>query len=210
MAGGPGDSTRNRPRYRSSTMAKPRQKEEPPPEANVLPVMNVMFLMIPALLLAMEVASMAVIAVSPPKFSAAPSKEQKPDEEKKPLKLKVFIMEDGFRVSAADQQEGADAGKSADSARPTIPLLKAGAPIEDFTRYDYAALEAKAKEYKLTASHETTVTISAENSIPMQVLISTMDAMRGTECKLLGALTGGEDVPPECLFWQPIVEAGAG
>jgi biopolymer transport protein ExbD len=179
-------------------------------EANVLPVMNIMFLLIPALLLAMEVASMAAIAVSPPKFSAAPSKEKEEKKEKKPLKLKVFIMEDGYRVSAAGQQDGADAGKSADSNRPTIPLAKSGAPADDYERYDYAALEAKAKEYKASSPEETVVTISAENTIPMQVLVSTMDSLRGTECKLIKAIQGGEAVPPECLFWQPIVEAGAG
>ena len=53
------------------------------------------------------------------------------------------------------------------------------------------------------------MTISAENSIPMQSLINTMDALRGTECKLLKAMAG-EEVPPECYFWQAIVEAGAG
>ena len=49
-------------------------------EANVLPVMNIMFLLIPALLLAMEVASMAAIVVSPPKFAAAPPKEDQKKE----------------------------------------------------------------------------------------------------------------------------------
>lgn len=191
-------------------MAKKRE-EEKAEAANVLPVMNVMFLMIPALLLAMEVAKLAAIQVSPPKFSAAPSKEKPPEEaEKKPLNLKVFIMEDGYRVSAAGQQEGAEAGKSADSQRPTIPLAKAGAPMEDFARYDYAALEAKAREYKVQNPEETVVTLSAENSIPMQVLVSTMDAMRGRECRLAKAMSGEEDVPKECMFWQPIVEAGAG
>ncbi len=192
-------------------MARKSKVELKAEEANMLPVMNIMFLLIPALLLAMEVASMAAISVSPPKFSAAPSKE-KPEEKKdeEPLKLKVFIMEDGFRVSAAGQQDGADAGKSADSARPTIPLAKPGAPLEDHDRYDYAALEAKAREYKVQKPTETVVTLSAENSIPMQVLIGTMDAMRGADCKLLKAMSGEEDVPKECLFWQPIVEAGAG
>ena len=190
-------------------MARKKEQEEVE-EANVLPVMNIMFLLIPALLLAMEVASMAAIAVSPPKFSAAPSKEKPEEPKEKPLKLKVFIMEDGFRVSAADQQEGAAAGQSADSQKPTIPLAKPGAPLDDFERYDYSALEAKAKEYKATAPHETVVTISAENTIPMQVLVSTMDAMRGTDCKLIGAIEGGEEVPPECMFYQPIVEAGVG
>ena len=45
--------------------------EEEEIEANLLPVMNVMFLMIPALLMAMEFAQMASINVSPPKFAAA-------------------------------------------------------------------------------------------------------------------------------------------
>jgi biopolymer transport protein ExbD len=188
-----------------------KAKEVPVEEANVLPVMNIMFLLIPALLLAMEVASMAAITVSPPKFSATPSeKKEEEKDEKKPLKLKIFVMEDGFRLSAAGQQEGAEAGREADSSRPTIPLAKPGADMLEFDRYDYAALEAKAREYKAAYPHETVVTLSAENSIPMQVVVSAMDAMRGTECKLLAAMQAGEEVPPECLFWQPIVEAGAG
>ncbi len=181
-------------------------------EANVLPVMNIMFLLIPALLLAMEVASMAAIVVSPPKFSAAPS-DSKPEEEKpkeKPLNLKVFIMEDGYRITSSAQQEGAAAGASQDSSKPSIKLAKPGAPMDDYERYDYAALEAKAQEYKNQYPTEVVVTISAENTIPMQALVSTMDAVRGSDCKLLKAMQSGEAVPKECLFWQPVVEAGAG
>ena len=190
------------PRYRKSNEVKAE-------EANVLPVMNIMFLLIPALLLAMEVASMAAIAVSPPKFAAAPSeKKEEEDKKTKPLKLKVFILEDGFRVSTAAQQDGAEAGKEQDSSKPTIPLAKADAPLTDFERYDYAELEAKAKELKSKYPTEQVATISAENTIPMQVLVSTMDALRGTDCKILAA--EGDEFPPECLFFQPIVEAGAG
>lgn len=182
--------------------------EEGEVEANLIPIMNIMFLLIPALLLAMEVARFAAINVSPPKFAAqADEKKEKKDE--KPLNLKVFIMEDGYRVSASGQQEGAEAGKAVDSSQPTIPLAKPGTTLEDFERYDYAALEAKAAELKRLFPHETVVTISAENSIPLQVLTTTMDALRGSDCKLLKAMTSDEEVPPECLFWQPIVEAGA-
>ena len=119
-------------------------------------------------------------------------------------------MEDGYRVSASGQQAGAEAGKSADSQAPTIPLAKPGTALDDFERYDYTGLEAEAKKYKTLFPHETVVTVSAENSIPMQVLITTMDALRGSECKLLGAMQSGEEVPAECMFWQAIVEAGAG
>ena len=183
--------------------------EEEEIEANLLTVMNIMLLLIPALLLAMEIARMAAIAVSPPKFAA--TADEKQDEKKeKPLNLKVFIMEDGYRVSASGQQAGAEAGKSADSNSPTIALAKPGTSLEDFDRYDYVLLTAEARKYKDLFPHENVVTISAENSIPMQVLINTMDAMRGNECKLIGAMTMNEEVPPECMFWQAIVEAGAG
>lgn len=194
-------------------MAKrPRKKmAEKVVEANLLPVMNIMFLLIPALLMAMEFASMAAINVSPPKFSSAPSEPQEEKkEQEKPLDLKVFIMEEGFRVEASGQQEGADAGKSADSSRPTIPLAKSGAPVEDFERYDYAALEAKAKEYKALFPNDVTVKISAEANVPMQVLIWTMDAAAGTDCKIGKFLKGTEDIPDNCYFWQPIVEGGVG
>jgi biopolymer transport protein ExbD len=192
-------------------MRRKKVEEDEVIEANVLPVMNIMFLMIPALLLAMEIAKMAAVAVSPPKFAAAPSDQKEPEKpEEKPLKFKVFILSDGFRVSTAEQQEGAEAGKSQDSSGgPSIPLAKPGAPMDDYERYDYVALEAKAKELKTKAKHETIVTLSAENDIPMQVLIYTMDAVRGSECKLL-TLKEDEPMPEECLFFQPIVEAGAG
>ncbi|MCA9691727.1 MAG: biopolymer transporter ExbD, partial [Myxococcales bacterium] len=121
-----------------------------------------------------------------------------------------FIMEDGYRVSAQGQQEGADAGKEADSSRPTIPLANQSAPIDDYERYDYAALEAKAKEYKALFPHEVTVKLSAESNVPMQVLVGTMDALAGRTCKIGKTLKSGEQPPEDCYFWQPIVEAGAG
>ena len=193
-------------------MARKKKKtEEAEVEANLLPVMNIMFLLIPALLLAMEIAAMAAINVSPPKFAASANQKKEDKKEEKPLNLKVFIMEDGYRVSAQGQQEGADAGKSADSKRPTIPLAKSGADITtDYEAYDYAGLEAKAKEYKSLFPHEVTVKLSAEANIPMQVVVGTMDALAGTTCKIGKTIKSGEQPPDDCYFWQPIVEAGAG
>ncbi len=194
-------------------MARRRKKnvDEGEVEANLIPVMNVMFLLIPALLLAMEVARFAAINVSPPKFAAASDqKEEDKKKDEKPLNLKVFVMSDGYRVSASGQQAGAEGGKAADSNKPTIPLAKPGSDLADFERYDYAALEAKAKEYKRLFPHETVVTISAENDIPLQAIIHTMDALRGQDCSLMPSVSAGEEVPEECMFWSPIVEAGAG
>ncbi len=186
-----------------------RRFEEEEIQASLLPVMNIMFLLIPALLQAMEFATMAAVNISPPKFAAIA--EQKEPEEKPdmPLNLKVFVMEDGFRVSADGQQDGAEAGKATDSKAPTIPLARAGAPLSDFTRYDYAALELRVQSYKRLYPHETTVTLSAESNIPMQAMIFTLDALAGHTCKIGKALKG-EAVPADCYFWQPIVEGGAG
>lgn len=169
---------------------KPGTDEEST-DPNVLPVMNIMFLMIPALLLAMEVAKMAAITVSPPNFCAPGcSAETDTPSTEKPLKLEVFIRDDGFRISTAEQpQDG-------------IPLARPAAPTDDYERYDYAALEAKAKELKAKAPNEAVVTVSAENDVPMQVLINTMDALRGSGCDPL--------TPEQCLFFDPIVEAGVG
>jgi biopolymer transport protein ExbD len=169
-----------------------------------------MLLLVPLLLQAMEYATLASVNVAPPRFSAA-SSETKPEDspKEKPLNLKVMVLEDGFRISADAQQEGAEAGKATDSRAPTIPLARPGTSLNDYDRYDYAALEQRVKNYKDMFPHETTVTISAEANIPMQTLIHTMDTLAGRECKLVKALKG-EAIPANCYFWQPIVEAGAG
>lgn len=175
-------------------------------EANVLPVMNIMFLLIPALLLAMEVASMASIVVSPPKFSPNAAGEPT-DPPKAALDLKVFIRADGYAVTHAGQQEGAEVGRDTDTSRPTIPLARGDVDASDYDRYDYAALEAMASELIERNEHESRVTISAEGDVPIQVLVSTMDALRGTDCELLGFMPG-DDRPEGCLFYEPIVESG--
>ena len=131
-------------------MARTRKNEEiAVEEANVLPVMNIMFLLIPALLMAMEVASMAAIAVSPPKFSAAPSekKEQEKDK-KKQLKLKVFVMEDGFRISAADQQEGAEAGAEVPDRPERARHAPTPAPTHD-VQFELFGRELRAQAQRL-------------------------------------------------------------
>lgn len=175
-------------------------------EANLIPILSVMFLLIPALLLAMEIASFAAVNVTPPRHVHAVAGTDDPEPEA--LRLKVFIAEDGFRVTAAGQQQGATAGRDADRRRPTIPALDPAASVDDASRFDYAALGALARRYKDLFPDESIVTVSAENHIPLQALVATLDALRGEDCELRGAMLG-ERVPPECMFWDPVVDAGA-
>jgi biopolymer transport protein ExbD len=175
---------------------KSRANEEAAVEADLIPIMNIMFLLIPALLLAMEFASMAAINVSPPRFSSS-STPRSPTSEPE-LALKVMIREDGFLLTAHElgvtRQE--DAPKTI-SARAELG--------ED--KLDYAALASQARALKdafPTAHH---VTVSAEANIPMDALIKTLDTLRGDGCRLEGVYAGERAAPRECMFWQPIISA---
>jgi len=171
--------------------AKKSHQQEGEVEANLLPVMNVMFLLIPALLLAMEVAPFASVTVVPPKWSPVADKTEKPTTED-PLRFNVAVREDGF---------SARYGKSPESER-TIDI-----PLGTDGKHDFVALEKRAAELKALFPEDSTVNITAESGIEYGTLVRSLDALRGTECSLAGALMG-EEVPPECYFWSVVVESG--
>lgn len=165
-------------------MSARRQEEEETVQADMLPVMNVMFLLIPALLLAMEFASMAQIPVLTPKFTGLTSST--PTAHTPALGFKVIIGSDGFETVASGSKGG------------RIPLAGAG--------HDFAALAKVARDLKASFPDEATVTITAEGDIPMHVLVGTIDALRGESCKLAGYVQG-ERPDPDCLFWSPVIES---
>jgi biopolymer transport protein ExbD len=152
--------------------------------------MNVMFLLIPALLLAMETASMAAISVTPPKACNCERSDTPPESPK--LKFEVRVASDGFWLNTNDEPVGG-------LGRPTV--LR-----ESDAEYDYAALEAKARALKAQYPAEPKVYLTAEGDIPLQVLVGAMDALRGSDCKLSG-VADGEQPPAECLYWNPVVQS---
>ena len=166
---------------------KSQTPDDEPAEANVLPVMNVMFLLIPALLLAMETASMAGIRVHAPRSSPAPSPTT--TTQKDDIGLKVRVNQDAIVIEA--------------QGHSFAPLAAIQRPDGSHS-YDFAALEATAKELKAQVPQDARVRISAENDVEYQHIIAAMDALRGTDCKSHAA---GETVPAECLFWAPTIDA---
>jgi biopolymer transport protein ExbD len=164
-----------------------RRPEDQPVNADLLPVMNIMFLLIPALLLAMEFASMAQIPIHVPRFANLATSEPAPTP-KRDLEFKVSIGSDGFRTRSG----------AADVGQGTIPLRGDG--------HDYAALTAAARDLKQQFPAESTVTITAEGDVPMEVLVRTLDALRGDSCKL-GGYIHGEQPSDACLFWSPVIES---
>jgi biopolymer transport protein ExbD len=165
---------------------KSKARDEAPSDANVLPVLNIMFLLIPALLLAMEVASMAAIDVTPPRIG--PSTTGTPPTDPASLRFRVHLASDGIQASHA----GTDALPGAED---NIPLGPEG--------HDFEALEALAVDLKAAAPTNELVTISADSDVTMDVLVAAMDAVRGSKCR-----QPGTDEERSCLFWRPVVSAG--
>ena len=153
--------------------------------ADLLPVLNIMFLLIPALLLAMEFASMASITVTPPKMCADCGEKTVSKAER--IDFEVEIRSDGFKATANGEQVG-----------EPIPL-QGGA-------HDFAALAERTRTLKLAYPHEMRVTITAESAVHMATLVTTLDTLRGDQCRLAGALKG-EAIPEACLFWQPTISS---
>lgn len=168
-----------------------KRKDDPEVETNLLPVMNVMFLLIPALLLAMEIAPFTAVPVQTPRFSDLAQNEE-PPAPKEALRLRVQVRADGFTARY---------GSSPNSEREVeIPLGANGT-------YDYAALEQRAAELKALFPEDSVVNISAENGIDYGTLVQSLDALRGRECSLGGVLVGEEEAGG-CYFWSVVVQSG--
>lgn len=148
-------------------------------EADLLPVLNIMFLLIPALLLAMEFASMASIEVAPPRMCASCDNKLATED---PFRLTIEIRSDGFQAHV----NGSASGE---------PI-----PLRDGT-HDFAALAAAAKQLKFAHPDTHDVTVRAESAVRLQTLVETIDTLRGEDCKLAG-MRSGEAAPAACMFWQ--------
>lgn len=167
-----------------------KRDEEPEVEANMIPVLSTMFLLIPALLLAMEIAPFTSVRVEPPKFSDMSDQTTTKTAEK--LRLRVHVRQDGFTArygSSPESEQSVD-----------IPLATDGT-------HDYATLEQRAADLKALFPDDAQVNVSAENGIDYGTLVQSMDALRGHECSLKGALYG-EREPSSCYFWSVVVQSG--
>lgn len=180
------------------TTRKKTDREDAEVEANLVPIMNIMFLLIPALLLAMEFASMAAIEVSPPKFCnvGGHSKNQDPEKE---LSLNVEIRQDGFLVKAREL------GAVMDDGEPRVIPNRGGLGAEHL---DYTALAAQMRDLKAAYPTSNKVTVAAERDIEMDTLVRTLDTLRGEGCKMR-PIQAGEAPGEACMFWNTIITSGA-
>lgn len=100
-------------------------------EADLLPVMGLMVVLIPMLLMMTVFVTLGVINVSAPKIGIGSSKEMA-DDEKKPLNLTIGVSDKGFTIAATgavlpgeEIKEGEEAAAEARQG-PTIPTVITG------------------------------------------------------------------------------------
>lgn len=145
------------------------------PPLNVIPIMSLFIILIPALLLMAVFVQLAVINVAAPQIGAGDPREQEQDEDDKPpLNLTITVTERGFTVAGT----GAVLPGEGEEGGPTIPIMPTG-------EYDYEALTRKLVEIKDNFPDESQVIINAEDDISYSVLINVMDASREVDGRLL-------------------------
>lgn len=156
-------------------MARERRArgEEPFPEPDILPLMNLTLMLILALITMASVLPLGFLSSEAQKLSrGGPAAAQK--EEKKPLNLIVFITEAGFNISV---QGTVKMGEKTDPKKPA-PLIPKIMGKDGNLEFDYPALQAKLIEMKKLDKEEESMTITADPEVIFDTVVQTMDAAR--------------------------------
>jgi biopolymer transport protein ExbD len=160
-------------------MSRRRKKNEQIDELNLKPAMNLILILIPLLLSAMEAVKIAVINVATPQIgpsSTASAPDQKPEE--KPLKLTIALTDRGITIFAKDSViENKD-----DPLGPTLPKIDGeeseGGKLVKTKVYDFDGLQKILKDIKNENPTEENVIIQGEATTKYKYIINVMDAAR--------------------------------
>jgi biopolymer transport protein ExbD len=175
-------------------MARERRSriEEPFPEPDTLPLMNIILMLILALITMSALLPLGFLSSETQKLARGAAVAAPAAKEKEPLELTVFITEAGFNISAYGnvQMGPADAAGKKTALIPKVP--GPGGELE----YDYLALQTKLAEIKkkdmekakelaasqvreLSAySEEDSMTVTADPEVKFDVVVKVMDASR--------------------------------
>ncbi|MBI2377591.1 MAG: biopolymer transporter ExbD [Deltaproteobacteria bacterium] len=148
-------------------------------ELNIVPLLDILVNLIMFLLVSQAtMISLGVIDVTAPSYAAA-GPGGGPDENKPQLKLTLGVAKEGYFIAASGGVlDGAAPPTSVEitpdgvqKREPTIPLKPDGS-------YDYAALRAKLRSIKTEFPDARAVYFAADQSIPYNVVVKTLDASR--------------------------------
>ena len=202
-------------------IAEVEEAEHEGGEINLVPyldiVTNTVIFMLATTATAVALANINVQAprYSPPSATASSDTPDDPSEKKEKLNLTIAISNRGFIVAGAG-----GVMKAPDDTLPTIKCtsaLTAGRcpayiakrhnaklGIEEsywVDKYDHKALRELLQKIKSRFGHERRAILSADRSIPYQIVVNVMDTVRG---KHTAKCTGDDN----CLFDQIVLSAG--
>lgn len=153
-------------------------------ELNIVPYLDIMINLIMFMLVAQTtVVSLGMIDVTAPTYATVDGGAQAPkpeDDPKKLQRLTVGVAQDGFYIAAVGgvlpgetQDTSADRVTAEEVAKtpPTVGLLPDGA-------YDFKTLARKMRGIKNAFPETQAVYVAADDNIPYEVIVATLDATR--------------------------------
>lgn len=173
-------------------------------ELNLVPMMNLVSILIPALLISVAFVEIAVINVSAPAIGSSPEQEEPEKKEEEPLNLTVTITDKGYTIAASGAVLGPDGQEAGADAGPTIPLAQKtvscakyvdtvppprkknrgsgecteGSQTKGFEVYDNEKLADKLIEIHEAFPDERRIIIAAEPDVEYEAITDVMDASR--------------------------------
>lgn len=174
-------------------------------ELNLVPMMNLVSILIPALLISAAFIEISVINVAAPAIGSAPDQGKQQDKpDKPPLNLTVTITDKGYTVAGSGGVLGGEKAAGEEQAGPTIPIIqktldcsrylgtvppprarnKGSGPCVNpsdtrtFWVYDVDALTRKLVEVKDAFPDERRIIIAAEADTEYETVTDVMDASR--------------------------------
>ena len=155
-------------------------EQEEAGDLNIIPYLDIMVNLTMFMLMSItSLTALGIVNVTAPRYGGEASGEASAEPLKPTLLLTVGIAKNGFIIAGAEAVlPGGEPPAEGQTAPPTVPLKPDG-------KYDYAGLTGKAKQIKDAYPTETKVIIAADATMPYDVLIKTMDALREFEGKSL-------------------------
>jgi biopolymer transport protein TolR len=171
------------PQYTHADLSYVRKKrrgrhaeEEEEKELNIVPYLDILINLIMFLLVAQAaMVHLGLIDVTAPSYAAAGPSDEANDDSKKQLRLTVGVASSGFFIAGkggvlpGEEAEAAVSDPAAERA-PTVPMRD-----NDF---DYRSLTAKLRAIKVAYPDTQSVFIAADDNIPYEVIVKTLDATR--------------------------------
>lgn len=154
-------------------------------ELNIVPYLDIIINLIMFMLVAQAtLVSLGMIDVTAPSYSVAGPAAGTGEQDEKPLRLTIGVSQDGFYLAASGGVLGNEEGTGeltpdgVERSKPTIPLKADGT-------FDFPALARKLRAIKNSFPKTTSVYVAADENIPYEAIVKTLDASREDASGLL-------------------------